>query len=255
MNILISNDDGITAEGIQFLASAMRAAAHNVFVFAPSGNRSAVSNAITMGKPFSIETVGEKDWAYSGTPADCVIAAFKSGLILEKIDAVFAGINNGANLGTDIIYSGTCAAARQGALYRVPSVAFSIDFLDIQDGKATYYKRMADFAVKNVQKLVNLAEKMEGRAFLNVNAFALPQWKGARISKCLAHRCYHNDGVRLVEEKDDGTLCAEFVGNKPQTKKMCESDFALCEAGFVSVSCVQVEPNCYEVVDDFSFSL
>ncbi|MBD5441890.1 MAG: 5'/3'-nucleotidase SurE [Treponema sp.] len=259
MNILISNDDGITAKGIQFLTCAIRQAGHTVFVFAPSRNRSAISNAITMCNSFSIECVGEKEWSYSGTPADCVIAAFRSGLIPEKIDAVFAGINDGANLGTDILYSGTCAVARQGALYNVPSVALSIDFSEVQSDevccdKASYYRRMADFAAKNIDALVALAKKMENRAFVNVNAFAVEKWRGARVAKCLARRCYCNDGVRIFEG-DDGMLSAEFIGNNPETQNACESDFALCEEGFISVSCVQVEPNCYEVLDDFHFSL
>lgn len=264
MNILISNDDGITAKGMQFLTDAIRQAGHTVFVFAPSRNRSAVSNAITMCNSFSIERVGEKEWSYSGTPADCVIAAFRSGLISEKIDAVFAGINDGANLGTDILYSGTCAVARQGALYNVPSVALSIDFREVQSyevcsnevccDKTVYYRRMADFAAKNIDELVGLAKKMENRAFVNVNAFAVEKWKGVRVAKCLARRCYCNDGVRIFEE-DDGMLSAEFIGNYPETQNACESDFALCEEGFISVSCVQVEPNCYEVLDDFHFSL
>jgi hypothetical protein len=118
MNILITNDDGYEAEGIKVLAEEL-SKNHNVYVLAPSSNRSAVSNCVSIREMLELKKINDKLWTLSGFPADCVITAMRSG-IFEGIefDVVLSGINKGPNLGTDIVYSGTCAGARQAVFYK-----------------------------------------------------------------------------------------------------------------------------------------
>jgi len=127
MKVLVSNDDGIFAPGIETLVKAFAAAGHEVFVCAPDRQRSAASHSLTIGRPLTVKTVqmdgAKKAWAIGGTPADCV----KLGLtvLCPEAEAVVSGINRGYNVGTDILYSGTVAAAMEGAICGRPAIAVS----------------------------------------------------------------------------------------------------------------------------------
>ncbi len=153
MRLLISNDDGIFAQGIQTLANTLAAAGHEVVVVCPDGERSATGHGLTLHDPLraeradSIFAAGIEAWACSGTPADCVKLALES-LLEQQPDFVLAGINHGPNLGTDVLYSGTVSAAMEGTIEGIPSVAFSL---------ASYTSRefqvAADFAVSLVTQL------------------------------------------------------------------------------------------------------
>jgi hypothetical protein len=123
MKILISNDDGFTAPGIVALYEALRGLA-DVEVVAPEHNNSAKSNALTLHSPLSVHTAPNGFRYVNGTPADCVHIAL-TGLLGYRPDLVVSGINNGANMGDDTIYSGTVGAAMEGYLFGIPSIAFS----------------------------------------------------------------------------------------------------------------------------------
>ena len=112
MKLLLTNDDGIDGEGLQILAQTLKKE-HDVWIIAPDSNRSAVSNGITISRSLNIKQVDEKTFTSSGLPADCVLTGIYSNLIPSNVDMVLSGINRGFNLGTDIVYSGTAAAARQ----------------------------------------------------------------------------------------------------------------------------------------------
>lgn len=124
--ILLSNDDGYRAKGIRTLAVALRKFA-DVVICAPESEQSAKSHSLTLHKPLRLRQVDEHVFWVSGTPADCVyVALYAHGRILpRKPDLVVSGINHGANLGADVFYSGTVAAAREGALRGIPSMAIS----------------------------------------------------------------------------------------------------------------------------------
>ena len=131
MKILLTNDDGIMAEGIQTLAKELEKE-HEVIIVAPDIQKSAQSHAITLFKPLVIKTVkleGIKGKAYSvnGTPADCVRAGIEA-LTDKPIDLVFSGINIGLNSGMDILYSGTVSAAIEASIYNMPSIAVSTEY-------------------------------------------------------------------------------------------------------------------------------
>lgn len=124
VRILVSNDDGIEAPGIAALAAAMGDLGE-VWVVAPESERSAQSHALTMHKPLRASQRGERTWAISGTPADCVYFAMNH-LMPDRPDVVVSGINNGSNLGNDVFYSGTVAAAMEGCFHGVAAVALSL---------------------------------------------------------------------------------------------------------------------------------
>ncbi len=123
-HILLTNDDGIHAEGLRVLAAAFAGFA-NVSIVAPSSEQSGKAQSLTLRQPIICNPVGEREWAVEGTPADCVIVALHK-LLTEKVDLVISGINHGANLGENAYYSGTVGAAREAALHHMPAVAMSL---------------------------------------------------------------------------------------------------------------------------------
>ena len=138
MNILLTNDDGILAPGLNALYEALAKKGHKVLTVAPATEKSATSQAITVGAPLKVTTVemydGETGFAVEGTPADCALLGFTT-LAENPIDLVFSGINNGPNLGYDINYSGTVAAAIEAAAFGYPAIAVSLGWRTPIDGK------------------------------------------------------------------------------------------------------------------------
>lgn len=171
MRILVTNDDGIHAPGILALKQALEPLGE-VFVVAPERPRSAAGHAITLHKPLRItETTlndGTLAWAVSGTPTDCATLGFDV-IMEQKADLVFSGINAGPNLGWDVTYSGTVAAAIEGAILGVPSVAISL----AGETRPFEYTASAAFARRLAEKVA--AEGMERWTLLNVNVPAVPQ--------------------------------------------------------------------------------
>ncbi|MGB3494000.1 MAG: 5'/3'-nucleotidase SurE [Elainellaceae cyanobacterium] len=179
MKLLISNDDGIFARGIQTLANTLADAGHEVIVVCPDRERSATGHGLTLHKPIRAEEIDSifnpsiRAWACSGTPSDCVKLAL-GGLLDEWPDYVLSGINHGANLGTDILYSGTVSAAMEGLMEGIPSIAFSLVSFSHRD-----FQPAANFAVSLLQHLEQ--HPLPEATLLNVNvpAIAAQDIKGA----------------------------------------------------------------------------
>src|SRR5882762_9819709 len=145
MRILLSNDDGYFAPGIAILAEALSGLA-SVTVVAPERDRSGASNALTLDRPLSVRTSGNGFRFVNGTPTDCVHLAV-TGLLDDLPDMVISGINLGANMGDDTIYSGTVAAAMEGYLLGIPSIAISL-----ASKTAAHFESAAAFAVSIVER-------------------------------------------------------------------------------------------------------
>ncbi len=167
-HILITNDDGIFAPGLRALSESM-AKLGEISIVAPSSERSGSAQALTVRKPVFWEKVADREWAVDGTPTDAVILAFGH-LLPEKPDLVVSGINRGGNLGENVHYSGTVGAAREGAVYHIPSMAISVS----HRGRDFDFTLAARCALELAPIL--LREGLPAGVLLNVN---VPQpWKG-----------------------------------------------------------------------------
>ena len=180
MNILITNDDGIRADGIIELAKEI-SKNHNVYVVAPDSQRSATGHAITIHNPIMVneEFINDKIKAFSisGTPADCVKIGIE-GLFKDiSIDLVLSGKNNGPNLGTDVIYSGTVSAAIEGFIQNKPSVAFSLNEFNMPKEE---YAKASKYALKIVNDLEDKLNILDD-GILNVN-IPMGEIKGTKIT-------------------------------------------------------------------------
>ncbi len=168
-NILITNDDGIHAPGLRALVASLHGAG-TITVVAPSTERSASAQSLTLRQPIYYDEIAEREFAVEGTPADAVILAFHT-LLAERPDIVVSGINRGGNMGENIYYSGTVGAAMEGAINRVPAIAVSVAYR----GKNWDYKPAAEFT-RALVPLV-LGEGLPAGVMLNVN---VPhEWNGS----------------------------------------------------------------------------
>lgn len=260
MNLLLTNDDGYGAAGLECLKNRLKADGHKVYVLAPDGNRSAVSHGMTFAS-LDFKKINDCEWTCSGKPVDCVVSALRSDMFPEKIDAVLAGINAGFNLGSDIVYSGTCAAARQAVMYNVPGIALSVEpdgdssYVDpFSAGKLKYdFNGMADFVSRNIEALVGLAKTDVPVAFVNVNAVSGAKYKEAVVCNRLSNRIY-DDVVTLGEPVEGNLYKSTFRGNHPESAYEPDSDYTAIAEGKVSVSVVYAEPVAC-AVDGIDFSL
>ena len=197
MNILISNDDGINSAGLKSLVKAFSKIG-NVYVVAPEGERSSNSHHLTcVGKvkieKRELENAAEA-YALWGTPADCIYLGLDF-LFKDKIDLVVSGINIGLNVSTDIVYSGTIAAAREAYIHRIPSIAVSIDY-----GKDHLFDTAADYAVMIAKKYLNDEKKLG--YFLNINVPNLKKEKIKGIKVCDHMAVLHYDNKLSMVEED-----------------------------------------------------
>ncbi|QIZ69472.1 5'/3'-nucleotidase SurE [Oxynema aestuarii] len=183
MKLLISNDDGIYAPGIYALANRLAGVGHEVSVVCPDRERSATGHGLTLHQPIRAEIVESlfdpsvKAWACSGTPADCVKLALWA-LLDRAPDFVLSGINQGQNLGNDILYSGTVSAAMEGLLEGIPSIAFSLASYTSRD-----FDPAAQFACRLLDTLA--ADPLEKPMLLNVNipAVAIAEIAGVTLAR------------------------------------------------------------------------
>jgi 5'-nucleotidase len=179
MRILLSNDDGYLARGLNVLHAAMQPLGE-VTVMAPEQNCSGASNSLTLSRPLTIHTAPNGFNYVNGTPTDSVHIAL-TGMLAEQPDLVVSGINNGQNMGEDTLYSGTVAAATEGFMFGVPAIAFSLvgrDWLHLDDAARVAADIVAHY----------LAHPMPGHPLLNVNIPSLPydemgEWRITRLGK------------------------------------------------------------------------
>lgn len=239
MNILLTNDDGIESPGLQLLHKTLQEE-HEVWVVAPDSNRSGSSHSITLGNPTKFSKHAEREYASGGTPADCVLHACL-GLIPVEIDMVVAGINLGPNLGTDIVYSGTAAAARQGAFLGKPAVACSLSTY-----QPPYY---LDFAVKFMtDNIKTIRDLWAEDHFLNIN-FPNRNEPAEPVVTIPTRRIYEDELVRFTSPQGD---LYSFIGGQIPGGMMEEgSDLAAVEAGYASLSPILIHPANHEVEERY----
>lgn len=208
MRILLTNDDGVMAEGIRVLAKELQKH-HEVIVVAPDKERSAQSHSITLFEPLvikkvSLEGIDCKVYSVAGTPADCVRAGVEV-LIKEPIDFVCSGINIGLNSGMDILYSGTVSAAIEASVYNLPSIAVSAEFINSK----VNFNVAAKHAVKILEK--SIPDLIGTNMVLNINVpYTEKDIKGVKV-------CKAGDPINdyyLVGENGDGEKYIQASGRR-----------------------------------------
>ncbi len=244
MNILITNDDGIRANGIIELAKEM-SKYHNVYVVAPESQRSATGHAITIHNPIMVneEYIDDKIKAYSisGTPADCVKVGIEALLKDVNIDIVLSGINNGPNLGTDVIYSGTVSAAIEGFVQNKPSLAFSFNEFNVDK---EVYKTISKYASDIVNKITDKLDLLND-CILNVN-IPSGEIKGTKITR-LGERKYDN----VLEERFSpyGKRYFWIGGKIKELKQETDSDIIAIEEGYITITPINIDMTNNEKID------
>jgi 5'-nucleotidase len=239
MHILISNDDGYQSPGIRALADALRAVA-TVTIVAPDRDRSGASNSLTLDSPIRAREVEPGVTCVDGTPTDCVHLAI-TGLLDTEPDMVVAGINAGANLGDDVLYSGTVAAAMEGRFLGLPAIAVSL----VSD-RPTHYETAAGVALDLVKRL--LASDLPADTILNVNVPDIPPEALAGMQATrLGHR---HKSEPVVPMEDPRGRPVYWVGPAgPEQDAGPGTDFHAVRSGHVSVTPVDVDLTRYAALD------
>lgn len=236
MHILLSNDDGYAAAGLRALAEALAPLAR-ITVVAPERNRSGASNSLTLERPLRVTTTENGFIKVDGTPTDCVHLAI-TGLLDSEPDMVFAGINHGANLGDDVIYSGTVAAATEGRFLGLPAVAISL---------ASHAPEHFETAAKvAVDLLTRIREKpLSPDTILNVNVPDIPvaELRGYRATR-LGARHKAEPAIRSRDPRGREIYWIGCAG--PEADAGPGTDFDAIRQHYVSVTPLQIDLTRYE---------
>jgi len=242
MYILLSNDDGYLAEGLSTLANALGQHA-DISVVAPDKNRSAASNSLTLEMPLRA-SVGENGFIkVDGTPTDCVHLAI-TGLLEKEPDMVFAGINHGGNLGDDVLYSGTVAAATEGRFLGLPAVAISLAGGSEQ---VTHFETAALVAVTLLKQLI--AKPLPKDTILNVNVpdIDIKDLKGYQATR-LGQR---HKSEPVITGKDPRGRLLYWVGPPGAEQDAGPgTDFFAISSGYVSVTPLQLDLTWYSRINE-----
>ncbi len=248
MRILISNDDGYRARGINALREALKGLG-DLTVVAPDRNRSGASNSLTLDVPLRVSKAEPDVYFVQGTPTDCVHLAI-SGLFPFEPDMVVSGINNGSNLGDDVLYSGTVAAAMEGRFLGKPAVAISLNTDGLRGDAKRWFETGAHFARMIVERLQSTPLQMNlGRAtLLNVNVPNIPveQVKGIKVTR-LGNR-HRSEAV--IRAEDPRGRPVYWVGPAGAGQDAGPgTDFHAISEGFVSVTPLSVDLTNYDALD------
>lgn len=229
MEILLTNDDGYHAPGIQTLYKTLRTyTKHDISIVAPEGQRSATGHSITLFEPLFLTNYDldgrPKGYAVSGTPSDCVKLAIQ-GEIVPKPDLLISGINKGSNLGTDVFYSGTVSAAMEGVILGVPALAVSLASYDYDNYEpaAVYIAEHLDYFLQNHR---------EGLININFPGMLETEWRGARVTR-LAKTVYENVFERRVDPH--GRPYYWQCGNLKQDEEI-DTDQRAIQEDFISIT-------------------
>ncbi|MEA3640309.1 MAG: 5'/3'-nucleotidase SurE [Lamprobacter sp.] len=239
MKILLSNDDGYRSPGLQALANALLRFGE-LTVVAPDRDRSGASNSLTLDVPIRAERLENGFIRVNGTPTDCVHLAI-TGLLEEEPDLVVAGINHGPNLGDDVIYSGTVAAATEGRFLGLPALAISIDSHEPQ-----YLDTAAAVATRLIAGLSHHA--MTGSTILNINVPDLPlsELRGIRSTR-LGHRHKAEPIERILDPRGRPMFWVGPAG--PEQDAGEGTDFYAVRQGYVSVTPLKIDLTRHEAVE------
>lgn len=239
MRILVSNDDGYSAAGIEALVQAMQGLG-DITVVAPETNCSGASNSLTLNRPLSVRQAGNGFYYVNGTPSDCVHIAL-TGLLDFRPDLVVSGINNGANMGEDTLYSGTVAAATEAYLFGIPAIAFSL----VEKGW-----QHLDTASRVARQIVQqqIRQGLSGPTLLNVNipCVSYEMLNGMRVTR-LGKRHPSEPVVKSTTPYGDPVYWIGPVGGVVDSAP--DTDFGAIEALNVSITPLRFDLTNYDQLD------
>jgi len=242
MRILLSNDDGYQSQGLAALAGALHDLAE-IVVVAPDRNQSGASHSLTLGMPLRAGRTREGFWYVNGTPTDCVHLAI-TGLLDQEPDMVVAGINHGANLGDDVLYSGTVAAAIEGRFLGLPAMAVSL---------VGENPKQFDTAARAVRELVSQLDQkpLPADTILNIN---VPDLSYDRIAGFESTRLgYRHRSEPVIESHDPKGQPIYWVGAAgPGQDAGPGTDFYAVENGYVSVTPLQIDLTKHSSLDELA---
>ncbi len=227
MKILITNDDGINAEGLKILAEVL-SAKYDVYVVAPDQERSACSNAITVRDEIKVKKITDRSYAVSGFPADCVNVGFHSGII-PVVDVVVSGINHGANLGDDLVFSGTVAGARTAYIYGKTGIAVSVDSYHMT---SEYFREHAEFISDFIAEIKN--EINTEPHLFNINFPNISKEKIKGVIYTFSGRRKYTDSF-IKNKGEDGDLLLRLDG-KIESQLEAGSDTRAVADGYISIN-------------------
>ncbi len=230
MKILISNDDGYLAPGINALADQLAGIAE-IVVVAPDSNRSGSSNSLTLDRPLRVMRAANGFYSMNGTPSDCVHIAL-TGMLDQRPDLVVSGINQGQNMGDDTLYSGTVAAATEGFLFGIPAIAFS----QVDHGWAHL-----DSAARIAKDIVlRKLDALQSPYLLNVNIPNRPYEQLTRIVPTRLGKRHESEPVIRAQDPHGNEIF--WIGPVGKAKEASEgTDFHATEQGWVSVTPLQID--------------
>jgi 5'-nucleotidase len=236
--ILLTNDDGINAEGLQTLKKEMSKIGA-VWMVAPDREQSATSHSLTLDYPIPINKIGERSYSVGGTPTDAVMLAVRA-ILKRKPDILISGINHGPNLGDDVSYSGTVAAAMEGTILNIPSIAVSNVNWNAKyfDNAAKFVKKLALFVLKN---------GLPRDTFLNVNVPDKKQdIRKYRITR-LGKRVYNDVVIEKIVQRGKDYL---WIGEQTSIwEKEDDTDFAAIQKGYISITPLHLDMTDYKVME------
>lgn len=253
MHILVTNDDGLWAQGIQALVAAIPAE-HKISVVAPASPQSAKGHSLTMHKPLRATRVedyvhpGVDTWAVSGTPVDCMMLALDA-LVKQKVDIVFSGINHGDNLGDDLLYSGTVSGASEAFLSGYPSIAFSTAFS--RTGRSGFDFSPITWFLQKMLPLIpeliginqpltkSFSNALNGSLFLNINApnCTVSEVKGVRVVPQGPRRYAH----RVTASVDQFGAPIYWIGGEVLPIPQEGTDVTAIADGYISVTSLGID--------------
>ena len=230
IEILVTNDDGIGADGIRALAKAMEMLG-NVTIMAPDREQSATSHALTLHRPLRMRKISEREMSVDGTPTDAVLLGVH-GFLKERPALVVSGINHGPNMGNDVLYSGTVAAASEGTFLGIPSVAISL-----ASKNATHFETAAQVAIELVERH---ARAPAGAWLLNVNVPDIPlqALRGTAVTR-LGRRHKAEDVIRTQNPRGETVYWVGAAGEAADAGE--GTDFHAVGTGYVSVTPLQID--------------
>lgn len=251
MRILLTNDDGIHAEGLQVLERIARSFAEEVWVVAPETDQSGVAHSLTLHDPLRLREMGERRYSVRGTPTDCVIMGVRK-LMPEPPDLILSGVNAGSNVADDVTYSGTIAGAMEGTLLGIRSIALSQGYSVTEEGRSVRWETVERHAPEVLDKLIGLS--LPENVFLNLNFpnCAPEEVRGVAVTN--QGRLSH--GLWLDERKDGRGFPYYWLrfGREPVDVRD-GTDLAALRAKMISVTPLHMDLTAYAVKDQIAKAL